>query len=137
MTTQSIAQLDKDQKAALGKAGLRMFFELADRWKLTQNNQLLLLGLNSRTTLNEWKRKAQTDSPLKVSVDTLERLSLIVGIRKGVEMLYPEARWDTYMRANNRVFGGKSLIDVMLEGSMNALYQARGYLDVSRGAHFG
>ena len=137
MTSHSIAQLGQDQKAQLGKAGLRMFFELAGRWKLTQNDQLLLLGLSSRTTINEWRRKAQQDLPLKLSVDALERLSLIVGIRKGVEILYPQGRWDSYMRASNRVFAGKSLIDVMLEGSMKSLYEARGYLDASRGAHFG
>ena len=137
MSTLRIADLESDQKSQIGKAGLRMFFNLASRWNLNQDQQITLLGLSSRSTLREWKKKAENDTEFRVSVDALERLSLMVGIRKGVEMLYPEDRWDSYMHVKNSNFGGRSMIEVMLEGSMKSLYDARQYLDASRGAHFG
>lgn len=137
MNTLRIADLESGKKSQIGKAGLRMFFNLAIRWGLNQEQQITLLGLSSRSTLREWKQKAANDAEFRVSVDALERLSLIVGIRKGVEMLYPEDRWDSYMHVKNRYFGGRSMVEVMLEGSMKSLYDARQYLDANRGAHFG
>jgi len=137
MSARSIAKIDATQKSRLAKAGLRMFFNLANLWDLTQEDQLLLLGLSSRTTLNNWRKKALNDEDIRLSVDSLERLSLIVGIRKGVELLYPHDRLNSYMKSPNREFGGRSMIDVMLEGSIRSLYQVRTYLDASRGSHFG
>lgn len=137
MNTMRIADLKSAQKSQIGKAGLRMFFKLSALWGLNQDQQITLLGLSSRSTLREWKQKSEDDTTFRVSVDALERLSLIVGIRKGVEILYPQDRWNSYMHVNNRAFGGRSMIDVMLEGSMKSLYSAREYLDANRGAHFG
>lgn len=134
---QSASTLNDAKKSQLAKSGLRLFFVLADRWSLSQEQQLSLLGQSSRSTLKNWKEKASADINIKLNVDTLERLSLIAGIRKGVEILYPENRWTDYMHAPNAAFGGKSILDVMLLGRIGALYDVRRYLDASRGAHFG
>ena len=75
MSTLRIADLESDQKSQIGKAGLRMFFNLASRWNLNQDQQITLLGLSSRSTLREWKKKAENDTEFRVSVDALERLS--------------------------------------------------------------
>jgi len=133
----SSRSLNPEKKFRLAKVGLKLFFALAEKWNLTQENQLQLLGQSSRSTLKNWKEKISNDADIKLSADTLERLSLIAGIRKSVELLYPQSRWDDYMRSPNSAFGGKSLIDVMLLGRVGALYDVRRYLDASRGAHFG
>ena len=117
--------------------GLKLFFALSEKWSLTREDQLILLGQNSRSTLNNWERKIGNNEDISLRSDTLERLSLIAGIRKGVELLYPQNRWDDYMREPNTEFGDVSLLDVMLKGTVGALYDARRYLDASRGAHFG
>ena len=136
MAVTSIKKLDTPKAKSLGRVGLKAFFKLSQSWGLTQADQLTLLGLSSRTTLNNWKSKAQANEGIKLGVDTLERLSLILGIQKGIELLFPESYRVEYMRAPNRYFNGSSILDVMLEGRITALYKARRYLEASRGAHF-
>lgn len=133
----SFKSLDAHKAGSLGRVGLKAFFKLSELWKLKQEDQLVLLGNPSRSTLNTWRRKAQANENVKLPMDTVERLSLILGIRKGVEVIYPKERWNDYMRAPNRQFNGHSLLDVMLEGRVGSLYTARRFLDAARGAHFG
>ncbi len=137
MHIQPLSSLDPEKRSNLGKVGLKLFFSLAERWQLTQDQQLKLLGLSSRSTLHSYRKKVSNDQPVKLDVDALERLSLIAGIRKAVEILYPKDRWDSYMTSANREFDGASALDVMLQGSMKSLYRVREYLDVSRGGNFG
>ena len=123
--------------ANIGRAGLKLFFTLAEHWGLNQAQQLTLLGLSSRTTLKNYRERVAAGDDLKLPVDLLERLSLIAGIRKAVEMLYPESRWNTYMWTDNQAFGGTSPLSWMLQGRVGHLYDVRRYLDAQRGAHFG
>ena len=121
----------------LAQVGLKMFFRLTDTWKLSSSEQGVRLGVSSRQTILNRRKKAETSDGVRVSRDTLDRLSLFVGIRKAIEVLYPKDRWDSCMKAPNRRFGGQSPLDRMLEGSMKGLYDVREYLDAARGAHFG
>lgn len=135
MTVPSLAP--KASQACLGSAGLRLFFNLAELWELSKAQQLTLLGVSSRTTLNNWASKARSNDSVPVSKDTLERLSLIAGIRKAVEILYPVEVVNLIMKAPNKFFGGKTILDIMLQGKIGDLYDVRRYLDANRGAHFG
>lgn len=137
MTIQTISKLGAEDRGRLAKAGLKLFFTLADAWGLKVDEQMLLLGLSSRSTLYSWKDRVDNGGDIKLSPDTLERLSLIAGIRKGVEILYPKDRWVAYMKQPNRHFGDQSPLDQMLLGNMSSLINVRGYLDASRGAHYG
>lgn len=137
MNVATLNRLQPNKKKQLGTVGLKLFFTLANQWGLSQEEQLSLLGLTSRTTLHNWKVRLEQGEELKLSLDTLERLSLIAGIRKGVEILYGPERWNDYMRSSNRAFGDQSPLDRMLMGKMGNLYEVRRYLDASRGAQFG
>lgn len=137
MKTQAINGMHSGKQDQLGSVGLKLFFALAEQWNLTQEQQLKLLGQNSRTTLRNWKEKIAMGEAVRLSPDTLERLSLIAGIRKGVEILYPEGRWNDYMEAPNSALGGRTPLAHMLNGRVGDLYDIRRYLDASRGAHFG
>ena len=121
----------------LSGAGLRLFFNLAELWSLSKAEQLILLGVSSRTTLNNWATKAKSNTAVSVSRDTLERLSLIAGIRKAVELLYPNDIANLIMKVPNKFFGDRTILDVMLQGNVGDLYDVRRYLDANRGAHFG
>jgi len=137
MNVVTIDKLQPSDELRLGTVGLKLFFNLTDQWKLKQAEQLTLLGLASRSTLQNWKSKTLSGEDIRLSKDTLERLSLIAGIRKGVELLFPQGRWIDYMNAPNREFGNMTPLQVMLGGRITALYQVRRYLDNSRGSHFG
>ena len=132
----SADQSSQDFEQNLGRVGLSLFFALAEEWSLSQAEQLTLLGLGSRTTLKNYRERVAQGENVKLPVDTLERLSLIAGIRKAVELLYPETRWNDFMRAANSVFGGVSVLTWMLGGKVGHLYDVRRYLDAQRGAHF-
>ncbi|HEY4546182.1 MAG TPA: antitoxin Xre-like helix-turn-helix domain-containing protein [Pedomonas sp.] len=116
----------------LSGPALRAFFGLAKAWKLSEEEQMKLLGLASRSTLHAWKAGRVS----KISRDTLERISYLLGIFKAINILLPDqARADAWMRAPNSapLFGGKSALDRMISGNVGDLYVVRQYLDAQRG----
>jgi uncharacterized protein (DUF2384 family) len=126
--THSLAAYDR--KALSGPA-LRTFFNIAQAWHLTNDEQMTLLGAE-RSTFYKWKR--ERDGLL--SKDTLERVSYILGIFKALNILFPKAEAaDAWIRRPNTapLFGGKSALDRMLSGKVADLYVVRQYLDAQRG----
>jgi|SRR5437764_14968540 Protein of unknown function (DUF2384) len=119
-----------DRKALSGPA-LRTFFRIAEQWKLTNEEQMTLLGAE-RSTFYKWKREREG----LLSKDTLERISYILGIYKDLQILLPnEQAADAWVRRPNTapLFGGKSALDRMLSGKVSDLYVVRQYLDAQRG----
>ncbi|ABE37271.1 conserved hypothetical protein [Rhodopseudomonas palustris BisB5] len=109
-------------------AELEAFFEVAERWRLSAEEQIVLLGSPGRSTFFKWKKEGAT-----LPADTRERLSHILGIWKSLRILFTQDdRGEAWIRAKNRYFDGASAIDVMLEG-MVGLIRVRRYLDAQRG----
>ena len=80
------------------------------------------------------KYKAGDLGPL--SFDTLTRLSLILGIYKSLQLLYPEPQFaDTWVRMpnTNLLFGGTPPLTLMTDGGIDGLYKVRRLLDARRG----
>lgn len=129
----AVIELDRDTDIAdLGGAALRTFFNLAKTWELSEQEQMKLLGLNSRSTLYAWKAGRVS----KVSRDTLERISYLLGIFKAINILLPDTkRADEWIRLPNKapLFGGRSALDRMTTGNIGDLYVVRQYLDAQRG----
>ncbi|MCB2013370.1 MAG: antitoxin Xre-like helix-turn-helix domain-containing protein [Sphingobium sp.] len=118
-----------DRKDLTGPA-LRTFFRIADAWRLSENEQMRILGLDSRSTLQNWKRGAVSVIPK----DALERISYVMGIYKGLQTLLPQTA-DEWVRKPNKaqIFGGKSALDRMVSGNVADLYVVRQYVDGQRG----
>jgi hypothetical protein len=117
---------------SLAGPGLRAFANIADAWGLTIAEQLKLLGIASRSTFFKWRRE---ESP-RLSRDTLERLSYLLGIYKSLQILLPDPKAaDEWVRRPNDAapFGGRSALDRMLSGHVADLYVVREYLDAERG----
>ena len=110
-------------------AELEAFFAIADRWKLSTDDQILLLGSPGRSTFFKWKKDGGS-----LPTDTKERLSHLFSIWKALRILFTEdTRGEEWVRSPNRYFDGASALDVMLEGSVTSLYRVRRYLDAQRG----
>lgn len=128
-----LAELNHGTSAAdLGEPALRTFFNLARAWELSEQEQMKLLGLSSRSTLHAWKRGRVS----KLSRDTLERISYVLGIFKAINILLPDpARADEWMRLPNQapLFGGRSALERMTSGNIGDLFVVRQYLDAERG----
>lgn len=108
---------------------LEAFFAIAEKWRLTTDEQIKLLGSPGRSTYFKWKKDGGVVPP-----DTTERISQILGIWKSLTILFTvEGRGCDWIRHNNDYFDGVSALDVMLEGGVVDLYKVRWYLDAQRG----
>jgi hypothetical protein len=109
---------------------LRAFFRIADIWKLKEQEQMRILGLDSRSTFQSWKRGAVAAIPK----DALERISYVLGIYKGLQILLPKSADDWVHKPNKSpLFGGRSALDRMVSGNVADLYAVRQYIDAQRG----
>ena len=109
---------------------LRTFFRIAEAWRLKEQEQMRLLGLDSRSTLQAWKR----GDVAAISKDALERISYVLGIYKGLSILLPQTA-DEWVRKPNAapLFGGRSALERMVSGNVADLYVVRQYVDAQRG----
>jgi hypothetical protein len=113
-------------------AALRTFFRIAQSWQLNAEESATLLGM-PRSTMFRWKKG---QAPVPLPRDTLERLSLVFGIYKALQVLLPDPeRADAWLRQPNTapLFGGRPAMDRLLSGMVSDLYVVRTYLDAQRG----
>jgi uncharacterized protein (DUF2384 family) len=123
---------DAKVRERMSPAAVRMFLKLADVWKLAVDQRRALLGDISRPTYHNW----QGGKIGTLSRDQLERISLVLGIHKGLKLLFAdEASANRWFTSPNRdlPFGGRSPLDRALQGSMDDLYTLRRYIDAWRG----
>ncbi|GBO89132.1 antitoxin Xre-like helix-turn-helix domain-containing protein [Marinobacter salsuginis] len=121
-----------DREAEKGRVALKGFFNITREWGCSENEQRILLGDVSRSTLQNWKKL----KPIRLNRDVMERISYILGIYKSVGMLYPtKDRAIARMRlgTTDLPFAGKSAMEFMTQGSMRHLQLTRRYFDVQRG----
>ncbi len=129
MATKAKAAKTTGRKDLTGPA-LRTFFRIAEAWDLKEREQMSLLGLDSRATLQSWKR----GDVAAISKDALERISYVLGIYKGLQILLPKTA-DEWVRKPNSaaLFGGRTALDRMTSGNVADLYVVRQYVDAQRG----
>ena len=119
-------------REALTGPGLRAFFNIAAAWNLSDLEQMRLLGLESRSTLQTW-RCGEVNA---ISRDTLERISYVLGIYKALTVLLPEqAAADGWVRKPNvaPLFSGRSALERMSAGNVSDLVAVRQFLDAQLG----
>mgnify|MGYP003627423339 CR=1 FL=1 len=127
----------RKDRSALGRVAAKLFLGITDEWQLTDAQRLVLAGHESRTTLNQWRQKVAAGEDIKLTRDTLERLSYVAGIYKALQLLFPNAeQWSGWIRRPNRDFGGRPALEHMLGGRVIDLADVRRYLDAQRGAQF-
>jgi|APTNR8051073442_1049403.scaffolds.fasta_scaffold14004_2 hypothetical protein len=123
---------DPKLREALSPAAVRLFLALVDQWGLTVDQRRTLLGDVSRQTYHNWQRGRVAT----LSRDQLERISLLLGIHKGLKLLFADEggarRWFT---SPNRdlPFASRSPLERALAGSIDDLYAVRRYIDAWRG----
>jgi hypothetical protein len=128
-----IRSLDNDNdRLRMSGPGLRTFLGIANEWGLTVDQQCTLLGGIARSTFHKWKKQGVP----ALTRDQLERLSLVLGIYKAMKLLFADSQsGKDWFLAPNRdwVFGSRSPLERMLQGSIDDLYTVRRYLDSWRG----
>ena len=123
---------DPETRKRLSGPALRTFFNIAAAGGLSVTEQRALLGWPAASTYHKYKTGDHGPLPF----DTLTRLSLILGIYKSLQILYPEPGFaDAWVRLPNShpLFGGRRALDVMVDGGIDGLYRVRRLLDARRG----
>ena len=131
MATEQL-QVHKGDKRQV-QAALRAFFALSEKWGLTREQGITLLGSPARSTYHNWKKINVTS----LNHDTLERISYLLGIHKALGIIFsrnPESVFSWIHKRNNHpFFAGQSALDKMLSGNLSDLFLVRGFLDSQRG----
>lgn len=115
-----------EETAALQRAVLN----LMARWGVRDEDAATLLGGLSVKTYRRWRAGDYG----RVGRDLADRMSNLLGIHKALRILFQEAaRGYDWVSRPNEAFGGRSPLDVMLQGGMGDLHRVRAYLDSARG----
>lgn len=134
---QPVAQtVDAAARRRVSGPGLRTFLAIAEQYDIPTRDRIALLGEPSRSTYHEWVKKAREVAPLALPLDTLTRISGVLGIHKALAILFPiEAEAMTWLKGahEGEVFGGQAPIAVMIEGGLDGILTVRRYLDAWRG----
>ena len=123
---------DPKVRERMSPAAVKMFFKLSELWRLAVDQRRALLGDISRPTYHNW----QGGKVGVLSRDQLERISLVLGIHKGLRLLFAdEASATRWFTSPNRdlPFGGQSPLERTLRGSIDDLFAVRRYIDAFRG----
>ena len=118
-------------RARLTATALKAFVRLSERWGLGNPDAAALLGVSEST----WDRIKAGRWDGALSQDQLTRVSAIVGIFKGLHLLFADGMADRWPRLPNRgpVFDRKSPIAAMIEGGIPRMLETRQYVDALRG----
>ncbi|MDB5514593.1 MAG: hypothetical protein JWQ17_1351 [Tardiphaga sp.] len=105
---------------------------LAEIWRLTGAEVCALLGDVSERT---WFRMKKGEWSGALSQDALTRVSALIGIFKGLRLLFSEPLSDEWVRLPNKgsLYGGRRPLDAMIEGGIPKMLEVRRHIDALRG----
>ena len=114
----------------VSRAAKQAFFRIMDLWQVDNDGARILIGSPGRSTFFAWKKGEGGLLPH----DSLERVSYVLGIYKGLQLLFPDsAQADGWVRKPNEAFGHRSALDRMRAGHVVDLHSVRAYVDYARG----
>lgn len=121
-----LAAITDAESAAMARAVMRLF----ERWGVSDAEARDILGGLAARTHARWK----AGEPGRIDRDLATRLSLLMGIHKGLRYLFTDPeRGYAWVKKSNRDFAGRTPVEIMAEGSLFALARVRSYLDAERG----
>ncbi|MGN6094800.1 MAG: MbcA/ParS/Xre antitoxin family protein [Bosea sp. (in: a-proteobacteria)] len=124
--TPEIPQITVEEASAAARAVIKLF----EKWGLNDAVAREILGGLSARTYARWKAGDHG----RIDRDLATRLSLLMGIHKGLRILFTEPeRGYAWVSKPNDVFAGRSPVEIMAEGSIFSLARIRSYLDAERG----
>jgi hypothetical protein len=120
---------DAETRARYAGPAVRAFLNLAKAWKLSQSDQIDLLGASvTRQTLGNWAVRP----PATLSADELMRISYLLGVFEGIQRIWRHApdEADQWIHRSRREppFYGVSPLEFMRRG-IPALEKTRAYVD--------
>lgn len=123
---------DTSTRERLTPAAVEGVVRLSEFWRLTSAEVSALLGSISERTWFRMKKGAWSGA---LTQDALTRVSALVGIFKGLRLLFSEPLAYDWVRMPNKgpLYGGRRPIDVMIEGGIPKMLEVRRHIDALRG----
>jgi hypothetical protein len=120
-----------DDRSRLTPAALEALRNLARAWKLSSQEAADLLGVSVST----WDRIRASSWKQSLSQDQFMRVSAMVGIFKGLHLLFVDDMADRWVRLRNSgpLFANRTPIEAMHEGGIPAMLEIRRLVDALRG----
>ncbi|HEU4643595.1 MAG TPA: hypothetical protein VFS44_14155 [Gemmatimonadaceae bacterium] len=124
-----------EARRRLSAPAVRAFSALAGQWKLSEREQLALLGDSvGRSTLYEWAKGMVRGT---LNQDQLMRVSYLLGIYEGLQRLWHHApaEADAWVRRHvaDHPFHGRPPLAFMIHGGLPAMAETRAYIDGATG----
>ena len=115
---------DEAVRRCIGPAALTAFTRMMHIWQAPGIESRRLLGLAPGT-------KIENLDPGMLSEEQLLRISCLIGIYKGLHICYGEALADRWVgrRNTNVLFAGRSPLEYMARGGLEALRKVRKLVD--------
>jgi hypothetical protein len=131
-----LSRFEPATRRRLSAPSFRTFLTIADLWRLGEEERRLVLGYPSRSTYHNWAKLAREHRDFTLDVDTLTRISAMLGIHQALGILYDtEQEGVDWLRTPHAstVFGGNPPIALVTSGSQDNLLTVRRFLDAARG----
>ena len=107
------------------QAGARAIVRLFDAWGLSDREARELLGGIGQDTWLRWKE----NNRVRVSRDLGPRLGLLLSIHSSLRTIYRDKSvGNAWVKKSNRVFEGRTPLDVMMAGTIFSMARVRNYL---------
>lgn len=122
---------DEHDRARLTPAALEGIRSLVRQWQLSPDEVAALLGVSTTT----WDRMRRRDWHQTLSQDQLTRISALVGVFKGLKILFADDMADRWPRLRNSgpLFQNHAPVETMVRGGIPMMLEVRQYVDALRG----
>jgi uncharacterized protein (DUF2384 family) len=122
---------DESDRSRLSPVAIKAMKGIAGCWNLKCEESAALLGVSAST----WDRIVAEKWDQSLSQDQLTRVSAVVGVFKGLHLLFADEMADRWTRLRNRgpLFENRTPIDTMIEGGIPVMLDVRRHVDALRG----
>ena len=122
---------DENDRHRLSDTAVKAVLRLVEAWEGGNADGAALLGVSEST----WDRMKAGRWDGTLSQDQLTRASALIGVFKGLHLLFADSMADRWPRLPNRapVFDRKSPIEAMIAGGIPRMLETRAYIDALRG----
>jgi hypothetical protein len=121
---------ERDRQRLTG-AAVKAVLRLTDAWGGSNADGAALLGVSEST----WDRMKGGTWDGTLSQDQLTRASALIGVFKGLHLLFADDMADRWPKLVNRgpIFDRKTPMQAMIEGGIPRMIEIRQYIDALRG----
>lgn len=118
-------------RARLAPAALSAVKNLAKKWGLTRDETAKLIAMSP----SSWDRMISNPTAQCPSQDQMTRISVIIGIFKGLNLLFADDMANRWPRLKNagQLFNDHSPIELMITGGIPIMLEIRRHVDGLRG----